>query len=269
MAVVVEQTIPFSSSSLDLQNPLRWNELYPLMRPALTKIQAGKGQSILISKTIINSKYANTAAVISSGHVSSKVLDGCRAAAVVAQEPGADVLTAQDIQQALRESGGATESQGLVVVRAGQSRNVKVDEPLYTLDVEVNGQLEFDHVLHILANIDPATRRATEFLEGVIQLFMKCAVTVYLTFKTEKVGDKPAISSGSEGSSASFESVKSTVQKELESLFKSQKVQSGKITYSIHYSDINGLSRLENYIIAKEISEYCCEYMVAVNPLYC
>jgi hypothetical protein len=33
-------------------------------------------------------------------------------------------------------------------------------------------------------------------------------------------------------------------------------VRGDVIVYSVHYSDINGLSRLENNILAHEISEY-------------
>jgi hypothetical protein len=40
-------------------------------------------------------------------------------------------------------------------------------------------------------------------------------------------------------------------------VLKSQGSQNGQVTQSIHYSDINGLSRLENYIIAKEIADHC------------
>jgi len=32
--------------------------------------------------------------------------------------------------------------------------------------------------------------------------------------------------------------------------------QSQKVTYSVHYSDVNGLSRLENYILGLETAKY-------------
>jgi hypothetical protein len=272
MAIVVEQTIPFPSSSLDLQNPRRWNELYPLMRPSYKQHQTAKGHPILISPDLIRSKFCNTAAVISSsGNFSSKLLDGCKVAAIVTEENGDDALSALDIKQALRDYGGATERQGLVIVRVGKSRKLQHHQSEEILEVEVDGQLEYDHFLHFLANLSKGTRRAIEFNIGPIQMFMDCCVTAYSTFQTEKVEGKPAISLGAEGSSGSYESVKSTIAKELESLFKSHKTHKGEEllsqnTYSIHYADINGLSRLENYIIAKEIAEYCCKYTPSPSP---
>jgi hypothetical protein len=259
MAVVVEQTIPFPSSSLDLQNPHRWNELYPFMRSSTKQHEAAKGHTILVRPSLISSKFCMTAAVItSSGNFSSKLLDGCRVDAIVTEGDGDNTLTALDIKQALRDA-GATERQGLVIVRAGKSRKLQHHKSDEILEVEVDGQLEYDHLLHFLASLSKGTRRAIEFNIGPIQSFVNCSVTAYSTFQTEKVGGKPAISLGAEGSSGGFESVKSTVKKELESLFKSHETHKGENTYCIHYADINGLSRLENYIIAKEIAEYCCK----------
>jgi hypothetical protein len=266
MAVVVEQTIPFSSSSLDLQNPRRWNELYPLMRPGTKQHEAAKGHPILIRSSLISSKFCMIAAVItSSGNFSSKLLDGCKVAAIVTEGDGDDILTALDIKQALRNA-GATEHQGLVIVRVGKSRKLQHHQSDEILEVEVDGQLEYDHFLHFVANLSKGSRRAIEFNLGPIQSFMNCSITAYSTFGTEKAEGKPTISLGAEGSSGSFESVKSTVKKELESLFKSHKTHKGENTYCIHYADVNGLSRLENYIIAKEIAEYCCKYPKSIQP---
>lgn len=98
-----------------------------------------------------------------------------------------------------------------------------------------------------------------EDADGLVKDFFKNALTAHSTFQIDKVDGKPAIS-GSGGDAAAFESAKATVEKQLKSLFETQNDESGKVTYSIHYSDINGLSRLENYIIAKEIAEYCRTY---------
>jgi hypothetical protein len=258
MAVVVEQTIPFSTPSLDLQNTNRWNGLLPLVRRSVKQVQTSKGQQLLINQSIIDSKFCSTVAVTTPGNFSSKLLDGSRVAAIVTEEPGKEGLTARDIKHALQEF-GATEHQALVVVRSGKRRNLKASVEDNSIDVEVNGELEYDHLLFVLANRSKGSRRMIEDADGLVKDFFKNALTAYSTFHTDKVEGKPAISSAG-GDSAAFKSVKSTVEKQLKSLFETRKDQSGKVTYSIHYSDINGLSRLENYIIAKEIAEYCRMY---------
>lgn len=52
-----------------------------------------------------------------------------------------------------------------------------------------------------------------------------------------------------------FNSAKASVCKDLSHVF-SSRPDPGGVVYSVHYSDINGLSRLENYILAHEISVY-------------
>jgi hypothetical protein len=150
MAVVVEQTIPFSSSSLDLQNPHRWNDLYPLIRPTVKQVQTAKGQHILVDQALAKGKYVNIAAIGSLGNFSSKLLDEKNVTAVVTEQAGAGVLTIQDIKHAL-QSVGAAEERGLVVVRAGKSRNVQVHGS-DVIEVEAVGELELDHLLHLLGN---------------------------------------------------------------------------------------------------------------------
>ena len=258
MAVVVEQTVPFSTPSLDLQNTNRWNGLLPLVQRGVKQVQTAKGQQILINQSIIDSKSCNTVAVTTPGNFSGKLLDGSKVAAIVSEEPGKEGLTARGIKHALQKF-GATEHQALVVVRSGKSRNLKASVEDNSIDVEVNGELEYDHLLFLLANRSKGSGRTIEDADGLVKDFFKNELTAYSTFQTDKVEGKPAIS-GAGGDSAAFESVKATVEKQLKGLFETQKDQSGKVTYSIHYSDINGLSRLENYIIAKEIAEYCRMY---------
>lgn len=259
MPVVVEQTIPFSSPSLDLQNIDRWNGLLPLVRRGVKQVQTSKGQQILVNQSIIDSKFCNTVAITTPGIFSGKLLDESKVAAIVTEEPGKGGLAAIDIKHALQEF-GATEHQALVVVRSGKSRKLKASVEDNSIDVEVNGELEYDHLLFLLANRSKGSRRMIEDADGLVKDFFKNELTAYSTFQTDKVEGKPAIS-GAGGDSAAFENVKSTVEKQLNNLFDTQTDQSGKVTYSIHYSDINGLSRLENYIIAKEIAEYCREYI--------
>lgn len=73
-------------------------------------------------------------------------------------------------------------------------------------------------------------------------------------FGTEKTGANPSIVHA--GSSASFESAKFAIEKDLIHVLRSHTAQEGPAVYSIHYSDINGLSKLENYLLAHEIFTY-------------
>lgn len=265
MAVVVEQTTPFPASSLDLQNAHRWNDLYPLIRPTVKQVQTAKGQHILVDQALAKGKYVNIAVVGSLGNFSSKLLDEKNVTAIVTEKTGAGVLTIQDITHALHTV-GAAEERGLVVVRVGKSRNVQV-RGSDVVEVEAVGELETDHLLHLLGNATETCRKSIHQTIDLVKVFAKNATTAYSSFQTRKADGKPAIS-GSGGSSQSFESVKATVEKELKNVLKSQTGQSGQTTHSVHYSDINGLSRLENYIIAKEVAEYCREYMLRKLYIY-
>ena len=113
MAVVVEQTIPFSPSALDLQNPHRWNDLFPLIRPSVREVQTAKGQHILVNQALAKSKYVNIVAVGNPGNFSSKLLDEKHVTAIVTAKAGAGVLTPQDIHHVL-QTVGAAEKQGVV-----------------------------------------------------------------------------------------------------------------------------------------------------------
>lgn len=248
MAVVVEQTIPFPPEALDLQNAQRWNDLYPLIRPSVKQVQTAKGQHILVDEALVKSKYVNIAAIGNLSNFSSKLLDDKSVTAIVTEKAGAGVLTTQDITHAL-------EKQGLVVVRSGKNRNVQVHGS-DVIEVEAAGELESDHLIHLLGHATESCRSSLHQTTDLVNAFVKSASTAFVTFQTEKAGGKPAIS-GSDGVASGYDDVKSAIEKELGKMLKGQTAQSGQITYSIHYSDINGLSRLENYILAKEIADLC------------
>ncbi|KAL1582434.1 hypothetical protein WHR41_08865 [Cladosporium halotolerans] len=254
MAVVVEQTIPFPPEALDLQNAQRWNDLYPLIRPSVKQVQTAKGQHILVDEALVKSKYVNIAAIGNLSNFSSKLLDDKSVTAIVTEKAGAGVFTTQDITHALA-SVGALEKQGLVVVRSGKNRNVQVHGS-DVIEVEAAGELESDHLIHLLGHATESCRSSLHQTTDLVNAFVKSASTAFVTFQTEKAGGKPAIS-GSDGVASGYDDVKSAIEKELGKMLKGQTVQGGQVTYSIHYSDINGLSRLENYILAKEIADLC------------
>lgn len=55
---------------------------------------------------------------------------------------------------------------------------------------------------------------------------------------------------------AGFSSAKKSIDKDLSHLLSLSSQTGDDIVYSVHYSDVNGLSRLENNILAHEVSQY-------------
>jgi hypothetical protein len=72
-------------------------------------------------------------------------------------------------------------------------------------------------------------------------------------FHEEKTGNRPSVAHGL--NIVGFQSAKSAIDKDLGNLLDSRTTLGGDMIYSVHYSDINGLSRLENNILAHEISD--------------
>lgn len=156
MAVVVEQTIPFAKEALDLENASRWNKLFPLIRPSVKTVQTAKGQTILVDGALSDDRHVRIAAVGALGNFSSKLLNDRHVTAVVTTQKGAGVLTAKDIAQAIKSSGHGN-APGVVVVRSGKQRHIEVTGS-DLIEVEVNGDLELDHVLHLLGAASESTR---------------------------------------------------------------------------------------------------------------
>lgn len=252
MAVVVEQTIPFPTSSLDLHNEKRWNTLFPLIRPTVKAVKAGKGQTVLVDQAVAKSKLVHIAAVGSAGNFSSKLLDDRNVAAIVTDQPGSGSLGAHDIVQAL-ESAGASDEQRVVVVRAGKKRRVEVSDG-GILEVESEGELEADHILHLLGNAAETCRQSIEEVAELLKLFVKSASTAHSTFHVEKADGNPAVLHA-EGA-AGFQKARHAIERDLKQAMRAHSTQEGQVVYSVHYSDTNGLSRLENYIIAGEVAQY-------------
>jgi hypothetical protein len=251
MAVVVEQTIPFSSSTLDLQNDKRWTNLFPLIRPNVQAVKTAKGQRILVNETAVKSKFVHIAAVGKQGNFSSKLLDERNIAAVVTEHAGAGVLTAEDIYNSLRSTGIA-DHQGIVVVRIGKTRTVEALGP-DVVEVTVEQEMDLDHILHLLSNATDSCRASIHQILELLKLFAKGVATAHSKFHVEKAAGNPAVvhASGASG----FTHARHAVERDLKHVMKSQSSQRDDTTYSVHYSDVNGLSRLENYIIAGEIAQ--------------
>ncbi|KAK3672107.1 hypothetical protein LTR78_008078 [Recurvomyces mirabilis] len=252
MAIIVEQTIPFPSSSLDLHNERRWTDLLPLVRPTIKAVRTPKGQAILVDKALVKSKFVHIAAVGSLGSFSSKVLDDRNVTAIAIEHSGAGLVTPEDIQQALQSAGVAYE-RGLVIARVGKKSRVEQRGP-NVLEVETEHELALDHILHLLGNATESCRESIDDVSELLKLFGKNASTAHSTFHVEKAEGNPAVLHA-EGA-AGFEKAKHAVERDLKHVMKAHTTQDGDVTYSVHFSDVNGLSRLENYIIAGEVAQY-------------
>lgn len=256
MSVVVEQTIPFSQSSLDIENPSRWNDLLPLIRPTVKTVRTPKGQNILVDEALAKSKYLRVVAVGNPGNFSSKLLDDRHITAIVAEQAGAGILTVQDIQHALNSS-GVGQDQGLIVVRTAKKPRVEAHGP-DLLEIDTESELQQDHVLHLLGTATDSGRTSIHHASDMLKGFIKTASTTYSNFSTEKADGNPAIlnAEGKKG----FENAKEAVERDLKQVMKevnkSRTAETKEVVYSVHFSDVNGLSRLENYILAGEIAAY-------------
>ncbi|OJD39010.1 dak phosphatase [Diplodia corticola] len=267
MSVVVEQTIPWSPETLDLTNPQRWTTLFPLLRPSVVPVTTSKGQTILLNRALSNSPHIQIAAIGRSGNFSSKFLSDSHITAIVTETSGAGILTAQDIRHAL-ERNGINVGQGLAVLRAGRERRVTGPDN-DVVEVVTDGELEFDHLLSLLEHATEAARTSIHQTAELLKLFMKTAATTKSEFHPAKQGENASIVH--EVGREEFETATKALEKDLTHVLRSQASQTGSVTYSVHYSDINGLSQLENYIVAYEISNYLdaqsTPYRLSSSPL--
>src|SRR4051812_17022461 len=97
------------------------------------------------------------------------------------------------------------------------------------------------------------TRSSIENTKELVEHFIKSATKTTSRFHEQKSGNAPFVFHAFEMSE--FSSAKVAIGKDLTYLLGS-KHSPGDSVYSVHYSDVNGLSRLENNILAHEISEY-------------
>ena len=101
---------------------------------------------------------------------------------------------------------------------------------------------------------DPVSRSSIHQVAELVKTFMKTASTAHSSFHVEKADGNPAIMhvAGASG----FEKAKHAVERDLKHVMRAHASQEGSVTYSVHYTDVNGLSRLENYILGLEIAQY-------------
>lgn len=101
-------------------------------------------------------------------------------------------------------------------------------------------------------------RASLEKTKTLLQHFIKAAVETTSTFQETKAGNGPSVAYAD--GAAVFKSANAAIEKDLQSLLGSEPSPGGDAVYSVHFSDLNGLSKLENNILAHEISVYLCKF---------
>ncbi|THX07681.1 Dak phosphatase [Aureobasidium pullulans] len=253
MAVVVEQTIPFASEQLDAENSTRWNTLYPLIRPSINAVETTTGQTVLVDQSLANDKYVRVAVVGRAGNFSSKLFSDTHITAIVTEAGSNQTLSSKEIAKAINEAGHQQHA-GIVVLRSGKQRSMsKIEEDL--LEVVVKGDLEVDHLIHLLGAATDSTRSSIESAREVLEVFLETSTKATSTFRTGKENGQAAILHA-EGKPSGYDEAREAIEKALEHILRPHVDQNEGMTYSLHYSDVNGLSRLENYILGLEIATY-------------
>jgi hypothetical protein len=147
MSLVVEQTLPYTNTQLQLEDPKRWTRLLPLMRPSTKAVETSYGQPVVVDTALSGSKDVLLAAICNIGNFSSKILSESHLAAFTIEQYGKPAARAEDIAKILKKNGFTTEN-GVMVVRAGSKTDMRAIPGV--AEVTVIGELKLDHVLSLL-----------------------------------------------------------------------------------------------------------------------
>lgn len=156
MSIVVEQTLPYTRSELNLDDKQRWSSLFPLIRPSVQSVQLRSGDTALLDTSLIESKNVLLAALGKQGSFSSRILNNSHLTLFSTEETGKSCVSTEDIYEILRKNGHPT-ANGLVVIRIDSKQEIRVISD-NALEVMVFGELEFDHVLSLLSSSSLKTR---------------------------------------------------------------------------------------------------------------
>jgi dihydroxyacetone kinase len=155
MSLVVEQTLPYTHVQLKLDDPKRWSQLFPLMRPSIKAVETASGQKLLVDTALANSKDVLVAAIGSAGNLSSKILSESHLAAFTTEQYESPAISADEITETLRKSGFPTEN-GVIIVRAGSKEDLRVAQGV--AELSVIGELTLDHILSLLLATKPGVK---------------------------------------------------------------------------------------------------------------
>ncbi|PMD47444.1 Dak phosphatase [Hyaloscypha variabilis F] len=258
MAVVVEQTLPYSASELKLEDPHRWSRLFPLMRPSIKAFETSTGQTLVVDTALAESKDVILVAIGTVGNFSSKILSESHLSAFATEQPGTSTTSAEEIQKILKENGFPIQN-GVIVVRSSSKQSLKTSRG--TIELSVEGESRLDHLLSLLSALRPEVKLSLEKTQALLKHFANSAMRTTTSFHEKKTANNPSVTHGLE--ITEFNSAKSAVDKDLSRLLGSKPSAGSDLVYSVHCSDINGLSSLENNIFAHEISEFLANKQLA------
>lgn len=151
MSIVVEQTLPYTNSILELHNEKRWSQLFPLIRPSLSEVKLASGHSALLDSNLARSKNVLIAAIGITRHFPGTILSEPQLSLFAAGEIGQKSISAENIAKSLRENQHPVDH-GLVIVRRSPKQDLNVISK-GVVEVLVRGELEFDHVLSLLFSL--------------------------------------------------------------------------------------------------------------------
>jgi dihydroxyacetone kinase len=151
MSIIVEQTLPYSTKELKLEDPTRWSRLFPLLRPSIKAIETENGHTVVVDTALSKTKDTLITAVGSVGNFSSKILSESHLAAFTTEQNGKSI-SAGEIRKVLKENGFPVQN-GVVVVRSSSSQNLEASVGI--VELSVVGELRLDHVLSLLSATKP------------------------------------------------------------------------------------------------------------------
>ncbi|WPG99831.1 Hypothetical protein R9X50_00265100 [Acrodontium crateriforme] len=250
MSIIVEQTLPFPRQSLNLRNPSRWNSLFPLLRSSMKAIPIPSGATVLVDETLAQGPKVKVVAVGRGGQISSQVLKEKSVAAIMLE---GDSWTKADELVCGILAAGVQRENGIVVVRRGRQRGLEGNE-MKVVVVETEDEVMQDHVLHLLGCATDSCRASLPQMMELLRQVLDRSRTVYSSFCHEKEDGHPAMLHGD--GVQGFEKARHAVECDLKNAMKGSWSTFGEVVYSVHFSDVNGLSQLENYIVAGEIARY-------------
>lgn len=97
-------------------------------------------------------------------------------------------------------------------------------------------------------------RASLEKTRSLLEHFIISSSWTNSTFHEEKIGNGPSVDHACEV--VEFSSAKKAIDRDLGGLLSSVSKPEVDVVYAVHYSNTNGLSKLEDNILAHEISEY-------------
>jgi hypothetical protein len=153
MSLVVEQTLPYTTTELKPEDPKRWSRLFPLIRPSVKTVEASNGQTLVVIDTALTgSKNVLFTAIGTVGRFSSTILSESHLAAFTTEQTSQSIISAEEIQKILKDNGFPIHN-GVVVLRSGSKQNLRTSHKVVELSLE--GELKLNHVLSLLSAIKP------------------------------------------------------------------------------------------------------------------